>query len=352
MSKNNIEKRMSRKLEHIRLSVELADIKASNGFDDVTLIHQAIPELNLEDIDLSCSWLGKKLKAPILINAITGGAEDTGNINATFARVAKEYGIAMAVGSQTAALNNKSISKTFQIARKENPDGILLANISALTPYKQVLEAIEMIQADGVQLHLNILQELIMPEGDRNFKGVLDNIQLVLENSPVPVVVKEVGFGFSKESALKLFQIGVNNLDIGGYGGTNFAVIESFRNLPPRDTVFKNWGIPTAASLLEVKNLHKPIHITATGGIKTGIEVCKALRLGANIVGIAGFFLKCLLFKKEEGLFEEINQLLYDLKLAMILSGASNLADVKKTPVVFSGELNNWIKQRNLKDMN
>jgi len=348
MNKLDNEKRLTRKQDHVKLALDLANSNTSNGFEDVKFVHQAVPELNFNEINLSCTWLGKKLAAPILINAITGGAEPAKKINASLARMAKKHGLAMAVGSQTAALNNKSVIKTYQIARKENPGGILLANVSALVPYEQVLKAVEMIEADGVQLHLNVLQELLMPEGDRNFKGTLDNIAQILVKCPVPVIVKEVGFGISREAALKLNDIGVSYLDIGGYGGTNFALIESLRNHPPKGPTFKTWGIPTAASLLEVKSLHKPFQIIATGGIQTGLEICKALRLGANIVGIAGLFLTRLLLKGEEELSNTINDLLRELKITMLLCGARDLTDLNRVPIVFSGELQNWIRQRKL----
>lgn len=348
MNKFNNDKRLTRKLDHIRLALESAGKNISNGFEDVKLVHQAVPELNFNEINLNCTWLGKKLATPILINAITGGCEPAEKINASLARIARKHGLAMAVGSQTAALDNKSTIKTYQIARKENPDGILLANVSALASYEQVLKAVEMIEADGVQLHLNVLQELLMPEGDRNFKGTLENIAQILIKCPVPVIVKEVGFGISRETALKLNNIGVVYLDIGGYGGTNFALIESLRNHHPKDQPFKTWGIPTAASLLEVKSLQKPLQIIATGGIQSGLEICKALRLGANMVGIAGLFLTHLMLKGEEELSNTISSLLRELKITMLLCGAHNLTDLNQIPVVFSGELQNWIGQRRL----
>lgn len=340
-------KRRRRKIDHLKLFLDLP-CKNNNGLDNITLIHQAIPELNFTEIDLSCYWLGKKLSAPLLINAITGGAAGTEKINASLARIAKKYKIAMAIGSQSAAFNDKTVRDTYQVARKINPEGLLLANVSALTPYKNVLRAIEMIDADGIQLHLNVLQELIMPEGDRNFRGILDNIHLILDCSPVPVIVKEVGFGLSREAAAKLIEIGVSYLDIGGYGGTNFAVIESHRNSPPRGQAFKSWGIPTALSLLEVTSLDKTIHLTASGGISSGLDICKALRLGADMVGIAGYFLRCLIEKGEEELSRLVGNLLSDLKTVFLLCGAKNLAEITKVPVIYSSEITNWLEQRNL----
>lgn len=346
MSKTEL--RAQRKLDHIKLSLDLAENDYSNGFENVTLVHRAIPELNYDDIDLTCTWLGKNLAAPILINAITGGSRSTDKINGALARIAKRHSLAMAVGSQTAAIKDESVKETYQIARQENPDGILLANVSALTPSEQVFKAVEMIQADGVQLHLNVLQELLMTEGDREFRGVLENITCIVEQCPVPVIVKEVGFGISREVASALYNIGVSYIDIGGYGGTNFAAIESFRNNPQRGQAFMTWGIPTAASLLEVKSLNKPIHIIAAGGIKSGLDICKALRLGADIVGIAGFFLTTLLQKGESILSEEVDNILNELKIAMLLCGVRNSSQLDQVPVIYSGELLSWIEQRKL----
>ena len=348
MSNCNDDKRLLRKLDHIKLALDLAEHRRLNGFEDVTLVHQALPELNLSQIDLSCFWLGKKLSAPILINAITGGAECTGEINASLARISKKFGLAMAVGSQTAAIKDKKLAKTFKITRRENNSGVVLANISAGAPYPEVLEAIDMIEADGVQLHLNALQESIMPEGERNFTGVINNITSILERSPVPVIIKEVGFGLSREAAHELSKIGISYLDIGGYGGTNFAIIESARNSTSFGQAFKNWGIPTAASLLEARSIQKPAHITATGGIHTGVEICKALRLGADIIGMAGFFLSCLMKNNEDVLSKVINNLLNELRIAMLLIKASNLSQIRKAPIVISGELQNWVKLRQL----
>jgi len=345
---NKVELRANRKLDHLKLSLEEVGNNLSNWFENVILVHQALPELNFDEIDLTCNWLGKNLAAPILINAITGGAKATKQINASLAKVAKKYGLAMAVGSQTSGIEDGSIQETYQVAREENPDGLLLANVSALSTVEEVFQAVEMIQADGVQLHLNVLQELLMPEGDREFKSLLDNIAEIVKQSPVPVIIKEVGSGISKEVALKLYNKGITNIDVGGCGGTNFAAIEALRHRPPRSNIFNTWGIPTAASLLEVKSLNLPVHITATGGIKTGLEVCKALRLGADIVGIAGYCLKILLRHGESQLSEELDHIINDLKIAMLLCGAKNTTQLSRVPVVYTGDLLCWIKQRNL----
>lgn len=346
MTQNKRSLREIRKLEHIHWALKIPEGPKTNGFEDVHLIHQALPELNFNDIDLSCQWLGKWLKAPLLINAITGGPEETGHINASLAKIAKKFGLAMAVGSQSAALENPDLRKTFTIARKANPHGLLLANVSARIPWKEALQAVEMIEADGLQLHLNVLQELLMDEGDRNFRGILDNIGNISENCPVPVIVKEVGFGLSKETAQKLFQTGIRILDLGGLGGTNFAAIEIYRKKEHSHQPFLEWGIPTACSLLEVASLGLPIQIVASGGIRTGIEVCKALRLGADLVGIAGSFLKVLLNKGEKEFSKLVESLMTEIKMTLLLTGARNFQDLKSVPMVITGNTREWLRQR------
>lgn len=352
MVTNKKSPREIRKLEHIHWALKVPEGPKTNGFEDVHLIHQALPELNFKDIDLSCQWLGKSLKAPLLINAITGGAEETSQINALLSKTAKMFGLAMAVGSQSAALENRDLRKTYSVARKINPQGVLLANVSANVSWKEALQAIEMIEADGLQLHLNVLQELLMDEGDRDFKGILDNIRYIIEHSPVPVIVKEVGFGLSKEASQKLYQAGVRILDLGGLGGTNFAAIETFRNKKHTRQTFVEWGIPTACSLLEVTSLNLPIQIVASGGIRTGVEVCKALRLGAQIVGIAGTFLKVLLNEGEKEFIRLVDTLLTEIKMTLLLTGAENLDSLKTVPVVITGNTLEWLRQRNLKVWN
>ncbi len=198
--------RISRKLrkkEHLEYALKTSQLPAENGFSDIFLVYDALPDLNFKQIDTSLEFLKKKLKAPLLINAMTGGHPEVKQINRSLAAVAARAGIAMAVGSQTAGLEDPQVRDTYRIARDENPAGVLLANLSALAAPPMVKEAVEMIEADGVQLHLNVAQELAMPEGDRNFRGALANIEKISALSPVPVIVKEVGFGLSREAVRK-----------------------------------------------------------------------------------------------------------------------------------------------------
>jgi len=340
--------RETRKEEHLKYSLELAEEVDRNGFADIELIHNSLPELSWSEIDTSTAFLGKELEAPILINAITGGTEVAGSINAAFARVAGQCRIALAVGSQTAALDDAVLEYTFRIARKENPHGVILANVGALSSPDAAMRAVEMVEADGLQIHLNVPQELAMGEGDRDFRGILENVSRIGMGVSVPVVVKEVGFGLSRDVVLRLYDAGVRYLDIGGWGGTNFVAIENLRFQEGYGRHFLDWGIPTAASLLEAVSLGLPVHLIASGGIRTSLALAKAVALGAEIVGIAGPFLKVLMNESEEELQVHIRKLIEGLKSVMLLTGSRDLDQLRRQPVVVLGRTKEWLDQRGI----
>lgn len=303
--------------------------------------------MSIDEIDLSCSFGSKKLDFPIIVNAITGGTAKAAEINRIFAQTAKKYNLAMAVGSQAIAIDEPDLINTFNIVRKENPEGVILANIGANRNITDVLKAIEMIQADAIQLHFNIPQELAMREGDRDFRGIVRNVEKIIENSPVPVIAKEVGFGFSKEAVQTLFAAGVRYFDIGGKGGTNFIAIEDKRR-GMFGGEFNAWGIPTAWSLGEVLSLKLPITVIASGGIRSTLDTAKALAMGADFVGIAGSFLKIVLNQGQQKLEQSINDLIYRLKAAFLMSGARNIAEIQQKPVVILGETAQYLRTRNI----
>ncbi|MGI6285638.1 Isopentenyl-diphosphate delta-isomerase [Moorella humiferrea] len=334
-----------RKLEHLRFF--RLEGKGTSGLEDVHLIHQALPELDWQDIDLSCRWLGKTLAAPFIINALTGGPPETLEINAALARVARRTGIAMAVGSQKAAIENKQWADTFAVVRRENPEGLILANLGAGNSLEAAREAVAMIAADGLQIHLNAAQELVMPEGDRTFRGWLQNIREMVEYLEVPVIAKEVGFGLSRETALKLYQSGVRIFDVGGRGGTNFALIESSRR-QREVTALSEWGLTTAVSILEIKALGLPLDIIATGGISNPLDAARALALGAKLVGVAGYFLKILLEQGEDALIQEVVGWQEDLKRICLLSGCTRPTELADKPLVITGKTREWLKERNI----
>lgn len=333
--------RGQRKLDHLRLFQQ--SLNGYNSLDDIHLFHQALPELDWSDINLNCRWLGKPLAAPFIINALTGGPPETKDINAALARAARETGIALAVGSQRAAIENKDWKESFCIVRRENPDGIILANVGAGSFPEVAREAVAMIAADGLQVHLNVAQELVMPEGDRSFRGWLDNIRAMVENLDVPVIAKEVGFGISGETVQQLYTAGVRIVDVGGSGGTDFAVIEGKRRGKPV-SVLQGWGLSTAVSILDVKKTALPVEIIATGGIRNALDAAKSLTLGAKLVGVAGCFLKLLLEKGEEELIWEIRNWQENLKRLCLLTGCSTPVQLANKPVVITGKTKAWLE--------
>ncbi|MGI6226057.1 MAG: type 2 isopentenyl-diphosphate Delta-isomerase [Peptococcales bacterium] len=341
--------RSKRKLEHIRYALEVTPGPKTTGFEDIHLIHQALSPLDIQLIQSESYFLGKKLKFPLLINAITGGAPGLEKLNKKLALTAKECGIALALGSQTAAIEDPSLTSTYKIAREMNPEGVILANVSASVNYEMALEAVEMVKADGLQLHLNIAQELVMSEGDRNFGHLLEKIALIKEKTNVPVIIKEVGFGLSMETVDKLNNLGIKHYDIGGAGGTNFVAIENARKATIENKDLIDWGIPTAITLIETLNcLNKCVTICASGGIYTPADILKSLILGANLVGIAAPFLKLAYNQDECSIIEYTNNLIKRVKTLMLLIGASNLEELKNKPVVITGMTREWLEVRGI----
>ena len=304
--------------------------------------------MKLSDVDTTCSFLGKKLNAPLLINAMTGGHPEVGKINGSLARVAHDFGVAMAVGSQTAGLEDPGLKDTYAVAREENPNGVLLANLSAGAPPEHAAAAVEMISADGLQLYLNVPQEIVMSEGDRDFRGVIDNIRAVVSSVGVPVIVKEVGFGISKEAAAAVYDAGVRYIDVSGQGGTNFIAVEQRRTGSTSSGGILNWGIPTASSLLEVLSLGTSLFVIASGGLYNGVDIAKALSLGAGMAGMAGPLLKSLVEGSEDVLRNLVNSILGELRLAMLLTGAADLKQLQRRPVIITGKTAEWMERRGI----
>lgn len=340
------QKRAERKYAHLDYAVAMEGGPRSSGWDDIQLIHQALLEYDKSEIDTHVELFEKKLTMPVVINAITGGAPGLEKINGALARMAAKFGLGLAVGSQTAGIRNKKVRSTYEIVRRINPEGLIMANVSAQVPPDDACEAVEMIQADVLQLHLNGVQELIMAEGDRKFRGTAENILNIVEKVSVPVMVKEVGFGISQEAAFRLSRLGIKALDISGAGGTNFAGIELARNPKKNLEFLRYWGIPAASSLLEVKKLGLPVTLMASGGITGSLEIIKALALGADVAGIAGSFLKTLVKEGEEALDCKIQNMQEELKILMLISGAQTIRDIKKLPLVILGQTKKWCEQR------
>lgn len=314
-------------------------------FDDIRLVHQALPGIGMSDISIRPKTGDLNLKSPVFINAMTGGGgQDTLKLNAMMARAAKETGIAMAVGSQMAALKDPKECASYEIVRKEYPDGFLVGNLGSEASVAQAQDAVDMIGANALQIHLNVIQELTMPEGDRDFKGALERIAAIADHLTVPVIVKETGFGISRETAEKLASTGIAAVDVGGYGGTNFAAIENERRAR-KLAFFMEWGVPTAAAIIEVKSVF-PKTVIASGGIQNAQDMIKAFILGADAAGLAGAFLRTAIEQGEAVLIREIGALLEDLRMMMTALGEKEIAGLQNCPAIISGELHHYLQMR------
>ncbi|NLZ93852.1 MAG: type 2 isopentenyl-diphosphate Delta-isomerase [Firmicutes bacterium] len=339
--------RQERKLDHLRHAESLALTDAD--FSDVELLHNSLPETDLSKLDLSTKLAGMTLSVPFMINAITGGVAEAVEINRSLAAVAQEAGFAMAVGSQMAALENPVHCKSFRIVREVYPQGIIFANIGAYADIELAKRAVEMIEADALQIHLNVPQELVMPEGDSSFTGFRKRIAEIIRSVKVPVIIKEVGFGVAKEQAAQFQELGAAAIDIGGKGGTNFLQIESKRAQLQINSELLAWGISTPLSILEAKTGAPALDVIAAGGINSGLAAAKAIALGAQAVGMAGLPLKVLLKAGPEKLLTCLQQILHELKMVMMMTGCSTINDLQHTPVVITGKTREWMLQRGLK---
>jgi isopentenyl-diphosphate Delta-isomerase len=336
---DNIEKiREKRKDEHLKYFLSNKPT-VYNGFEDVVLQNNSLPDVNFEEISTEYVFLDKYIDSPLMINAMTGGTEFSGEINRMLARLAVKFNIPIAVGSQTIAFDNPEAADTFKRVREINRDGIVIANLSANLGIEDTYKAIDMIGADAVQLHLNVVQEMCMTEGDRSFRGALDNIEHIAALSEVPVIVKETGFGMSFETAGKLHAAGVKYIDISGRGGTNFVSIESSRNIERDCTLMENWGIPTALSLLECRTANSDLFVICSGGISKSEEIIKALCMDADMVALGGALLRILIEKGYEAAEKYMEELISGIKVMMLLLGAKDVTELKNVQYLLKGEL-------------
>jgi isopentenyl-diphosphate delta-isomerase len=332
----------ARKADHIRINLE-EDVASSltTGLETYRFIHQALPELDLEQVDLTQDLFGKKVYAPILISSMTGGTTEAGRINRVLAEAAQASRIVMGVGSQRAALENPLAAETFRV-RRYAPDIVLLANLGAVQlnygySIDDCKRAVDMIEADALILHLNALQEAVQPEGDTRFSGLLDKITQVCRQLPVPVIAKEVGWGISEEAARMLAGAGVSAIDVAGAGGTSWSQVEKYRIQDPSlarvAAAFRNWGIPTAESIRMVHRAAPEMPVFASGGIRNGVDIAKCIALGASLGGMAGPFLKAAARSVEDTL-QTIQEVQRELQICMFVAGAANLAQLKNTPLI------------------
>lgn len=328
-----------RKAEHIRINLE-EDVRSAitSGLEKYRFIHQALPEIDLAEVDLSLAVFKKQLSAPILISSMTGGTPEAAEINRTLARAAQEKGVALGIGSQRAAIEHPELAITFQV-RDLAPDILLMANLGAIQlnygySTDECHRAVEMIEADALILHLNPLQEALQPGGETNFGGLLTQIENICRQLPVPVIVKEVGWGISEKAASDLFSAGVAAIDVAGAGGTSWSQVEMHRITDERGArvaaAFRDWGIPTADSILQAKKGATGMLIFASGGLRNGLDIAKCIALGATLGGMALPFLKAAIHSVEEtiSLIEEIQ---LEMKICMFVAGARSIAGLQKT---------------------
>jgi isopentenyl-diphosphate delta-isomerase len=316
-----------RKDEHISLAEKFYTEQAQAGFESIRLMPNALPEIGINDVNLETTLAGLTMPYPFFIQAMTGGSEYTAKLNARLAKIAHATGLAMAVGSQSVALKYPELAPTFQIVREMNPDGLILANVGADASVTKAKAAVEMIQANALQLHINVAQELVMPEGDRSF-NYLGHIAEIVQKLDVPVIVKSVGAGMSNQDALALKNIGVKFVDVGGFGGTNFVQIENARRHTKDFDFMTAFGLSTVESLKSIQL--DDLSITATGGIRNSADIVKSLALGADNVGIAGFFLHQLLHHDDEFMIELVEQMQYQLKSLFVLLGVKSVCELSE----------------------
>lgn len=320
-----------RKCEHIDLVLRKnVQYGRSAGFENVQFVHCALPEMNFSEVDLGCSFLGKKMKFPLMIEAMTGGYGEAKAINKALASAAEKHGIALGLGSQRAMLENGALKETYSV-RDVAPTIPIIGNIGAAQLKKYPIESIEglasAIDADAIAIHLNVLQEVLQPEGDRDFSGVLDKITELCNRNNIPIIVKETGAGINKRVALALKAVGVRYVDIAGAGGTSWAKVEYLRGKAAVPG-FEEWGITTTQSLEMCKDT---LPLIASGGIRSGIDCAKAIALGADLAGAAYPFLDALKGKKLDALLTEWEN---QLKTAAFLTGSKNHEDLKEAQFI------------------
>ena len=330
---------VQRKAEHIRICLE-SDVQfkaQGSGFDKYQFTHSCLPELDYQDIDLTTNLLGKQLGAPILISSMTGGTQQAKEINYRLAEAAQEYKLAMGVGSQRVAIEKPDVADTFQV-RKIAPDILLLANIGAVQlNYRygiaECLRAVELLEADALILHLNPLQECIQPQGDTNFKGLLDRIATVCARLPVPVIIKEVGNGISASTAQQLIAAGVSGIDVAGAGGTSWAKVESERAqtvLQRRlGETFADWGIPTTTCITAIRQITPTLPLIASGGVRNGLDIAKAIALGADVAGLALPFLQAA-DSSTAAVAELVQILMAEIQTVLFCTGNASLSALQQ----------------------
>jgi isopentenyl-diphosphate delta-isomerase len=346
---------INRKRSHFELCAhhEVEFRNKTTWFEDVELVHHPLVETRLEEIDLSASVLGKRLNFPLIITGMTGGTEEVGRFNREIAALAEQMGIGFGVGSQRVMLRYPELKKTFQV-RDVAPDVLLFGNIGIAQARElsagELTRLAEEIGADALCIHLNAAMEIIQEKGDHDFRGSFDALQRMVDETSTEIIIKETGCGFDKETGERLSRVGVKWVDISGAGGTSWVGVETIRNRALRHLgeAFWDWGIPTAASVCELRALN--LNLIASGGIRTGLQAVKALALGSKVVGVALPVLRAYVSGGVEGVEVFLRSLFDEMRVALMLCGCARIADLDVDRAVMSGRLLEWVKQRGLVD--
>ena len=321
----------------------------STYLEHVKLIHNALPEIDYDSIDLSTTFLGRMFSAPLIIDSMTGGTDEATVINGRLGELAEKYGFGMGLGSQRAGLKSEELASTYAIARKNAPNAFLIANIGGAQLAKGLTvddakKIVKMIRANALVVHLNPLQELVQPEGEPKYAGVLARISELVKNMDIPVIVKEVGAGISREVAIKLEMAGVSAVNVAGAGGTSWAGVEKVRAEMMKNDIkrhlgelFWDWGIPTAASLVQARRAVK-LPLIASGGLRNGLEVAKCVVLGASMAAMAYPFLRAA-SQSRESLSAFADTILAELKSTMFLVGAGSVPSLARSRYILTGAL-------------
>lgn len=349
---------MSRKAEHVVAAQHPdAEHRLGPGWSDIDLIHEALPELDAEEVDPAVDLLGHRLRLPLVIAGMTGGHHDATELNARLARAAERYGIAIGVGSQRTALTDPATEPTYSVVREQAPTAMVLANVGASQLVAQhgraalssddLQRLVDMIRADALVVHLNFLEEAIQPEGDSSARGCAEAISKAAALLDVPVIVKETGAGMSRSTAQRLKEAGAAAVDVGGAGGTSFAAIERMRADRVGDqaradlgAALADWGIPTAAAVASTARAGLPV--IATGGVRSGLDAAKAIALGASAVGVARPLLLAAL-EGDQVLHDWIDRFALEVRTVLLLTGSASPAALRGRPYVAHGRIRDWI---------
>ena len=339
--------REQRKLDHIKYALALGDSKVTTGLEDISFVPDCLTNVNPDQVRMETRVASVALSKPLFIDAITGGAEAVTAINKKLAQVAAQTGLAMAVGSQFGTVRHKLAPESYTVIREVNPDGVVFANVSALASPEEVKAAVDMLGAAAVEIHLNVAQELLMPEGDRNFALLPANLQRLQDKVTVPVIIKETGCGMSAEALQKLIDLGFNCFNLAGAGGTSFPAIEAARSGNKRQGRLAVWGLPTAWSLLDAAAVcQRGETIIASGGLRDGYDVAKALALGADAAAMAGNILRQVVDGSPEEAAAYLEEVLADLRDIMVLTGAGTIEDLHRVPLVYQGPVWDFLRSR------